>query len=91
MNLNHQLVSTRRLLDATPSPLHQPLNDAIKVVRRDRGKGRRSVVEASGVLVMKAHRGIPPDLMQMCHQVPVGKCLCGQAGATRKLVFAARG
>ena len=41
-------------------------------------------------MVMKAERGFPPDLRECCGKIEVGKCLCGQAAASRQLVFADR-
>lgn len=40
------------------------------------------------MLVMKAQRGLPEDLLAPCSRVPVGKCLCGRAAADRQIVFA---
>jgi PAS domain S-box-containing protein len=39
-------------------------------------------------LVMKAHRGFPANLLRNCGKVPLGVCLCGEAAAGRKIVFA---
>jgi PAS domain S-box-containing protein len=39
------------------------------------------------VLVMKAQRGLPDSLCAECERVPFGTCLCGEAAATRRLVF----
>jgi sigma-B regulation protein RsbU (phosphoserine phosphatase) len=39
------------------------------------------------VLVMKAQRGLSDSLRAECERVPFGTCLCGQAAATRHLVF----
>ncbi len=41
-------------------------------------------------LQMKAHVGLPCAVLGACNQVPFGQCLCGQAAASRKLVFADR-
>jgi PAS domain S-box-containing protein len=40
------------------------------------------------VLVMKAQVQLPDALLNMCARVKLGHCLCGQAAATRKIVFA---
>lgn len=40
------------------------------------------------VLVMKAQVGLPPDLPAEFLRVPLGNCLCGRAGATRRVEFA---
>jgi len=45
------------------------------------------VEDEPDVLVMKAHRGMPPDLLAECGRVPSGKCLCGRAAAGRGIVF----
>ncbi|MDD5772522.1 MAG: MEDS domain-containing protein [bacterium] len=39
------------------------------------------------ILVMKAGRNIPSQMLKACSQVPLGKCLCGQAALTRKIQF----
>ncbi len=39
------------------------------------------------VLVMKAQRGIPNSIKELCAQVPFGECLCGQAAVSKKIVF----
>lgn len=41
----------------------------------------------TGALLMKAHRGLPPPLAEKCAKVPLGRCLCGRAAATRQVVF----
>lgn len=38
-------------------------------------------------LVMTAHKGISTGIEEMCSEVPVGKCVCGQAAASGKAVF----
>jgi K+-sensing histidine kinase KdpD len=40
------------------------------------------------VLVMKAHRQLSESLLTICAEVPFGRCLCGLAASTRKIVFA---
>ncbi|MBF0459410.1 MAG: EAL domain-containing protein [Nitrospirae bacterium] len=39
------------------------------------------------VLVMMAHKGISLDLFKTCGHIPFGKCLCGQAAKTGKMIF----
>lgn len=39
------------------------------------------------VLVMKAHRGASPAQLTSCVRVPFGKCLCGKAAKTGRIVF----
>jgi PAS domain S-box-containing protein len=41
------------------------------------------------LLVMKAQRGLPDELVATCGRLPFGRCLCGQAAATRQVVFSA--
>ena len=40
------------------------------------------------VLVMKAQRGIAPELLERCGRLEYGRCLCGRAAQERRLVFA---
>jgi PAS domain S-box-containing protein len=42
-------------------------------------------------LVMVAHRGISPELLSTCGKVAFGKCLCGKAASTRKMIFSGGG
>ncbi len=42
---------------------------------------------ASGALVMTAQRGFDATLIRACAQVPIGRCLCGRAAATREVVL----
>jgi GAF domain-containing protein len=39
-------------------------------------------------LEMIAHRGISGPLLSSCARVPLGHCLCGQAAASKRVVFA---
>lgn len=39
------------------------------------------------ILKMKAHKGLSDYVFSVCHDLPFGKCLCGQAAVTRKIVF----
>jgi PAS domain S-box-containing protein len=50
-------------------------------------KGIIYLVEDEEVLVMKAQRGTSPAQCASCTRVPFGKCLCGKAAATGKVVF----
>jgi PAS domain S-box-containing protein len=52
-------------------------------------KGSIFLVEDDpAVLVMKAQRGLSESLLAGCARVPVGRCLCGRAAATRQIVYA---
>jgi PAS domain S-box-containing protein len=42
----------------------------------------------SQVMLMKAQRGLPEELLTSCKEVALGHCLCGCAGATGEIVFA---
>lgn len=39
------------------------------------------------MLLLKAHHNLDKSLLNICKQVPFGRCLCGRAAATGKLVF----
>jgi PAS domain S-box-containing protein len=45
------------------------------------------VEEGSNCLVMKAQRSLAPSLQKMCARVPFGKCLCGRAAQSGKILF----
>ncbi len=46
------------------------------------------VGDTPGSLVMKVQRGLPAVLQKICSQVEFGKCLCGKAASTKRIVFA---
>jgi PAS domain S-box-containing protein len=39
-------------------------------------------------LTLAAHRGLPDNLVAVCHTIPFGQCLCGRAASLREVVFA---
>lgn len=41
------------------------------------------------VLVLKVQRGMDPQLLENCAQLPFGDCVCGTAASFRKIVYAA--
>jgi PAS domain S-box-containing protein len=45
--------------------------------------------DTPGFLVMKAQRALPAKLQKICSNVQFGKCLCGRAASTKKIVFEA--
>ena len=46
------------------------------------------VEDSSEVLVLKARYNLPEQLIHSCTRVPFGKCLCGIAAKTKKILFA---
>ncbi len=48
------------------------------------------VEDDSAVLVMKVQRGFTEAHRSSCSKVPFGKCLCGLAASTRKIIFSDR-
>ncbi len=51
-------------------------------------KGAIFIVEDEpGVLIMKAHRGFSGPARLPCHNIPLGKCLCGQAALLSEIVY----
>jgi len=54
-----------------------------------KSKGSIFLVEDDpGVLVMKAHYRLAPQLLKICKQVPFGRCLCGRAALSGQVEFA---
>src|SRR5680860_927260 len=52
-------------------------------------KGSIFLVEDNpGVLVMKAHSGLAPQLLKICKQVSFGRCLCGRAALSGQVEYA---
>ena len=46
------------------------------------------VEDEPAILVMKAQRGLPKAMQEICAKVRFGECLCGLTVSTRKVVFA---
>ena len=46
------------------------------------------VEDTPDVLVMKANKGLPESIKTSCARVPFNHCLCGEAAASGKVVFA---
>lgn len=40
------------------------------------------------IFVMKAQNSLPEPLIELCAQIPFGKCICGRAALTQKIEFA---
>ncbi len=53
------------------------------------GKGAIFLVarEDPGILDMRAHQRLPEATLRACGRLPVGQCRCGEAAATREVVF----
>jgi HD-GYP domain-containing protein (c-di-GMP phosphodiesterase class II) len=47
------------------------------------------VEEDSKILVMKAQSGLSAPVLEMCQQVPFGRCLCGRAAVAKEVIFCA--
>ncbi|MBF0461230.1 MAG: EAL domain-containing protein [Magnetococcales bacterium] len=45
------------------------------------------VAEDGEHLVLATHVGLPPSLLNLCAQVPMGYCLCGRAALRREILF----
>src|SRR3989304_2141625 len=45
---------------------------------------------AGGGIVLKAEKILPAALKKTCARVPEGRCLCGRAAASGKIVYAGR-
>ncbi|MCK5645125.1 MAG: PAS domain-containing protein, partial [Gammaproteobacteria bacterium] len=39
------------------------------------------------LLELKAHKNLPDDLLIKCGKLPFGKCLCGKAASTKRVIF----
>jgi signal transduction histidine kinase len=48
------------------------------------------VDESGDRLLMKAQRGLEPQVRELCASVPFGRCLCGRAAASRSPQFCSR-
>ncbi|MBF0516091.1 MAG: PAS domain S-box protein [Nitrospirae bacterium] len=43
--------------------------------------------EETGQLDMKAQHGLSAKILELCHHVPLNKCICGRAAALKEIVF----
>lgn len=43
--------------------------------------------EQTGTLTLAAQRGLPDSLLSQCASLPMGRCLCGRAAASKQAVF----
>jgi PAS domain S-box-containing protein len=75
-SLEEQLHRSLEVLSATPW------------IARQSGGSIFLVEEDPRVLVRKADFGLPAESQAFCGEVPLGKCLCGRAGASRQIEFA---
>jgi len=94
-NLNAQKVIGSILhLSLRPIPLEDFLQETLEMILALPwlsllNKGAIYLVEDEpDVLIMKAQVQLPDSLLTQCSRVTFGHCLCGQAAATRKVVFA---
>jgi PAS domain S-box-containing protein len=46
------------------------------------------VKDEPDVLFIKSQYKLPKELLTICNRIPFGKCICGQAAATKKIQFA---
>ena len=45
------------------------------------------VKDQPGVLVMTVQKGLGSSLLRNCAQIPFGKCICGKAASSKKVIF----
>ncbi|MBF0487499.1 MAG: PAS domain S-box protein [Nitrospirae bacterium] len=43
--------------------------------------------DKTGQLDMKAQLGLSSKILELCHNVPLNKCICGRAAATKEIIF----
>lgn len=90
----HKVINSILRLSLEPTSLEQLLGKTLDLLFSIswialKSKGAVFLVENEpGILVMKAQRGLGPELAACCRKVPFGECLCGRAAASRQMVFA---
>jgi len=89
-----RMISTILRLSLEPVSLDEQLErilDAILAIPFLSAKSMGSIYlveDEPDVLVMKAQRGLPEPMQNLCAKVPFGDCLCGLSVSARKVVFA---
>ncbi len=76
-----------------PLPLEEFLPQTIDTLLSVPGLGLQAKAaiflmdEQTGTLTLAAQRGLPDSLLSQCASLPLGRCLCGRAAASRQAVF----
>jgi PAS domain S-box-containing protein len=89
----HKVIGSILRLSLEPNSLEELLTEALDLLFSISWIGLESkgavflVEEEPGVLVMKAQRGLGPEVVDVCREVPFGECLCGRAVADCQLLF----
>ncbi len=87
------VINSLLLLSLEKVPLEDILDRALALVLSipfliSQSSGAIFLVESDpGFLALKAHRNLDERIQKMCARVPMGKCICGQAALTGKIIF----
>jgi PAS domain S-box-containing protein len=94
-NYNFQTaISSILNISLEPIPIEDQLDRILDAILSIPGLALESmgciylVEEKPEVLVMKANKGLPASLISSCSSVPFNHCLCGEAAASGKVIFA---
>lgn len=89
-----KVISSVLKISLEPSPLEDQLEHILVPILVIPGFALKSagsiylVEDEPEVLVLKTPHRFPHVELSLCEKIPFGKCLCGQAAATRRMVFA---
>jgi len=94
-NYNFQTaISSILSISLEPIPIEDQLDQILDAILSIPGLSLESmgciylVEDIPDVLVMKANKGLPESIKTGCVRVPFNHCLCGEAAASGKVVFA---
>ncbi len=88
-----KVVNAILALSLEPLTLDEQLNQTLDLILSipwlsSESKGSIYLIENDpDLLILKMHRGFKEEQLALCSTVPVGKCICGRAAESRKLIF----
>jgi signal transduction histidine kinase len=94
--LDQEIILSILKLSLQPLPLVEILRQSLVLVLQKHGLGLCLqgcvflVDDDTGELVMKARHGLPESIVDSCGCVPFGRCLCGLAAQSGKVIHADR-
>ena len=94
--LDQQIIASILKLSLQPLPLVEILRQSLVLFLQRHGldlslQGCVFLMdEDTGELVMKVRHGLPKSIVNSCGRIPVGRCLCGLAAQSGKIIHADR-
>jgi PAS domain S-box-containing protein len=92
--LDQEIIAAILKLSLQPLPLVDILRQSLMLVLQRHGLGLSLqgcvflLDEDTGELVMKVRHGLPESILESCGRLPLGRCLCGLAAQSGKVIHA---